>query len=292
MLIYISEQSLNFKCLLSSGFVTGFPRGRRRKPPPMVAPPRRSLWERPPASRGGAEGATGPGNSQANGPQEDGSLESGGRPIWSAPTDEVSRQRRIFQVSGQRGSRAAQSLRRTTRLWRPSWPNCGPLKRTPLYDLHREFGARLVPFAGYEMPVQYPTGILAEHAQTRTAAGLFDVSHMGQVRLTAKPGQNAAKALETLVPGDITGLQPGQQRYTQFTNDAGGILDDLMITSTGDHLLMVVQRRLQGRRSRACAEAPRRDLRDRADVRPRASGAAGAAGVSTCCRGSHRRSHR
>jgi aminomethyltransferase len=116
----------------------------------------------------------------------------------------------------------------------------GPLKRTPLYALHKELGARLVPFAGYEMPVQYPTGILAEHAQTRTAAGLFDVSHMGQVRLTAKPGQNAAKALETLVPGDITGLQPGQQRYTQFTNERGGILDDLMVTSTGDHLLLIV----------------------------------------------------
>ena len=119
-------------------------------------------------------------------------------------------------------------------------PNGGPLKRTPLYELHKELGARLVPFAGYEMPVQYPTGILAEHAQTRTAAGLFDVSHMGQVRLTAKPGQNAAKALESLVPGDIAGLQPGQQRYTQFTNDAGGILDDLMVTSTGDHLLLVI----------------------------------------------------
>jgi aminomethyltransferase len=116
----------------------------------------------------------------------------------------------------------------------------GPLKRTPLYALHRELGARLVPFAGYEMPVQFPTGILAEHAQTRTAAGLFDVSHMGQVRLTANPGQNAAKALEALVPGDITGLAPGQQRYTQFTNDAAGMLDDLMVTSTGDHLLLVL----------------------------------------------------
>jgi aminomethyltransferase len=116
----------------------------------------------------------------------------------------------------------------------------GPLKHTPLHALHRELGARLVPFAGYEMPVQYPTGILAEHAQTRTAAGLFDVSHMGQVRLTAKPGQSAAKALETLVPGDIAGLQPGQQRYTQFTNETGGILDDLMVTSTGDHLLLVI----------------------------------------------------
>ncbi|MBS0527014.1 MAG: glycine cleavage system aminomethyltransferase GcvT [Proteobacteria bacterium] len=116
----------------------------------------------------------------------------------------------------------------------------GPLKRTPLHALHKELGARLVPFAGYEMPVQYPTGILAEHGQTRTAAGLFDVSHMGQVRLTAKPGRNAARALETLVPGDIVGLQPGQQRYTQFTNEQGGILDDLMVTSTGDHLLLVV----------------------------------------------------
>ncbi|WP_428671743.1 glycine cleavage system aminomethyltransferase GcvT [Reyranella sp.] len=121
-----------------------------------------------------------------------------------------------------------------------SEPTAGPLKRTPLHSLHKELGARLVPFAGYEMPVQYPTGILVEHAQTRTAAGLFDVSHMGQIRLTGKAGQSAAKALETLVPGDIAGLQPGQQRYTQFTNESGGILDDLMVTSTGDHLLVVV----------------------------------------------------
>lgn len=121
-----------------------------------------------------------------------------------------------------------------------SEPSTGPLKRTPLYDLHRELGARLVPFAGYEMPVQYPAGILAEHAHTRTACGLFDVSHMGQVRLTAKPGHDAALAMETIVPGDIAGLQPGQQRYTQFTNAEGGILDDLMVTSTGDHLLVVI----------------------------------------------------
>ena len=116
----------------------------------------------------------------------------------------------------------------------------GPLERTPLYDLHRALGARLVPFAGYEMPVQYPTGILAEHAHTRTAAGLFDVSHMGQVRLTAKPGHDAARALEAIVPGDILGLEPGQQRYTQFTTAEAGITDDLMVTSTGDHLLLVV----------------------------------------------------
>jgi aminomethyltransferase len=124
-----------------------------------------------------------------------------------------------------------------------------------LYSLHRELGARLVPFAGYEMPVQYPTGILAEHAHVRSAAGLFDVSHMGQVRLTAKPGHSAARALERLAPGDIVGLEPGQQRYTQFTNDAGGILDDLMVTSTGDHLLLVI--------NAACKDADLAHLQDR-----------------------------
>ncbi|HJQ59065.1 MAG TPA: glycine cleavage system aminomethyltransferase GcvT [Vineibacter sp.] len=114
------------------------------------------------------------------------------------------------------------------------------LKRTPLYALHVALGGKIVPFAGYEMPVQYPMGILNEHLHTRRAAGLFDVSHMGQIRLTAKPGNNAAAALERLVPGDIAGLKPGQMRYTQLTNESGGILDDLMVTSTGDHLLLVV----------------------------------------------------
>jgi len=116
----------------------------------------------------------------------------------------------------------------------------GPLKRTPLFELHRELGARIVPFAGYEMPVQYPAGIIAEHTHTRIACGLFDVSHMGQVRLTGKPGRSASAALERIVPGDIAGLAPGQQRYTQLTNAQGGILDDLMVTSTGDHLLVVL----------------------------------------------------
>jgi aminomethyltransferase len=114
------------------------------------------------------------------------------------------------------------------------------LKRTPLYALHAALGAKIVPFAGYEMPVQYPMGILNEHLHTRRAAGLFDVSHMGQIRLTARPGKNAAAAIERLVPGDIAGLKPGQMRYTQLTNEQGGILDDLMVTSTGDHLLLVV----------------------------------------------------
>ena len=115
-----------------------------------------------------------------------------------------------------------------------------PLKRTPLHALHVELGGKLVPFAGYEMPVQYPTGILTEHQHTRAAAGLFDVSHMGQVRLTGKGGASAATALEALVPADIQALTPGQMRYTQFTNDKGGILDDLMVANTGDHLMLVV----------------------------------------------------
>lgn len=115
--------------------------------------------------------------------------------------------------------------------------NPGPLLRTPLYGLHAERQAKLVPFAGYEMPVQYPAGILKEHLHTRSRAGLFDVSHMGQVRLT---GAGAAAALETLVPGDIAGLPVGRIRYTVFTNDAGGILDDLMVTNAGDHLFLVV----------------------------------------------------
>lgn len=111
------------------------------------------------------------------------------------------------------------------------------LRHTPLYDLHVALGARMVPFAGWEMPVQYPTGVLAEHLHTRAAAGLFDVSHMGQVILG---GRGAAAALESLVPADIVDLPEGRQRYGLFTNDQGGILDDLMIASKGDHLLLVV----------------------------------------------------
>ena len=112
-----------------------------------------------------------------------------------------------------------------------------PLKRTPLHDLHRGLGAKLVPFAGYEMPVQYPAGILAEHQHCRAAAGLFDVSHMGQVTIR---GDGAAAALETLVPGDIAGLAANRTRYTLFTDPKAGILDDLMVTNAGDHLFLVV----------------------------------------------------
>ncbi len=116
------------------------------------------------------------------------------------------------------------------------------LKRTPLYDFHVSLGAKMVPFAGYDMPVQYPAGVLKEHLHTRAAAGLFDVSHMGQVELVAASGsyEDAAKALETLVPVDILGLKDGRQRYGFFTDDNGGILDDLMISRLGDRLLVVV----------------------------------------------------
>ncbi|MEN2980767.1 glycine cleavage system aminomethyltransferase GcvT [Tistrella bauzanensis] len=109
--------------------------------------------------------------------------------------------------------------------------------RTPLYDLHVALGGRMVPFAGYLMPVQYPDGIKAEHLHCRAAAGLFDVSHMGQARIT---GPDAAAALETLVPGDITGLGTGRMRYTQLTTPEGGIRDDLMATRFDDHVFLVV----------------------------------------------------
>ncbi|MCK1787754.1 glycine cleavage system aminomethyltransferase GcvT, partial [Pseudomonas sp. TNT11] len=112
------------------------------------------------------------------------------------------------------------------------------LLKTPLHALHIELGARMVPFAGYDMPVQYPLGVMKEHLHTRDQAGLFDVSHMGQIRLT---GANAAKALETLVPVDIIDLPVGMQRYAMFTNDQGGILDDLMVANLGnDELFLVV----------------------------------------------------
>ncbi len=116
------------------------------------------------------------------------------------------------------------------------------LKTTPLHALHIARGGKMVPFADYEMPVQYPTGVLREHLHTRTSAGLFDVSHMGQIALRAKSGkiEDAALALERLVPQDILGVAPGRQRYAQFTNAGGGILDDLMVANFGSHLFLVV----------------------------------------------------
>ncbi|MCJ2376276.1 glycine cleavage system aminomethyltransferase GcvT [Vibrio sp. ZSDZ34] len=111
------------------------------------------------------------------------------------------------------------------------------LLKTPLHGLHIDVGAKMVPFAGYDMPVQYPLGVKKEHLHTRDSAGLFDVSHMGQVRLY---GDKAAQLLESLVPVDIIDLPVGKQRYAFFTNEKGGIMDDLMVANLGDHLFVVV----------------------------------------------------
>jgi aminomethyltransferase len=128
----------------------------------------------------------------------------------------------------------------------------GTLKRTALYDRHVALGARLVPFAGYEMPVQFQEGIMAEHAHTRTAAGLFDVSHMGQAVVSGPDHETVAKALERLVPGDLMGLAPGRMRYTQLTNADGGIIDDLMVSRPADQA--------QGGRLALVVNASRREV--------------------------------
>jgi len=116
------------------------------------------------------------------------------------------------------------------------------LQRTSLHALHVELGARLVPFAGYEMPLHYRSGILKEHLHTRAAAGLFDVSHMGQiiVRARSQTLAHAARALESLMPADVLGLGQGRQRYSLLTNSTGGILDDLMLANLGDRFMLVV----------------------------------------------------
>lgn len=136
------------------------------------------------------------------------------------------------------------------------------LLKTPLHSLHLELGARMVAFAGYDMPVQYPLGVMKEHQHTREHAGLFDVSHMGQIRLS---GANAAQALETLVPVDIIDLPVGMQRYAMFTNEQGGILDDLMVANLGDGQLFLVV-------NAACKEQDLAHLRqhigDQCDIQP------------------------
>ena len=137
-----------------------------------------------------------------------------------------------------------------------------PLLKTPLHALHLELGARMVPFAGYDMPVQYPLGVLKEHLHTREHAGLFNVSHMGQIRLR---GAQAAQGLETLVPVDILDLPVGMQRYAMFTNEQGGILDDLMVANLGNDTLFLVV-------NAACKEQDlahlRQHLGDRCEIEP------------------------
>jgi aminomethyltransferase len=155
-----------------------------------------------------------------------------------------------------------------------------PIRRTPLYRLHAELGARFVPFAGYEMPIQYRAGILNEHLHTRSAAGLFDVSHMGQILLRPRSGglEIVARALESLVPQDVLGLPVDRQRYALLTNEAGGILDDLMVANRGDHFHLVVnaackdtdEAHLRSRLGGTCIVEPRDDLALLAVQGPRA----------------------
>jgi len=136
-------------------------------------------------------------------------------------------------------------------------------RRTPLYDLHVALGARMVEFAGWQMPVQYPQGIIAEHQHTRSKASLFDVSHMGQVRVT---GAGRAASLEALVPADVAGLKPWRMRYTMLTNDKGGIIDDLMVLNADSHLFLVVnaaRRDIDLQRLAGLADAVATELADR-----------------------------
>ena len=140
------------------------------------------------------------------------------------------------------------------------------LEHTPLHAFHLRRGARMCAFAGYDMPVNYPLGVLKEHLATRTGAGLFDVSHMGQIALVPRSGDvaDAARALETLVPADIVGLAPGRQRYALFTTADGGILDDLMVARLADRLVLVVNAA-----NKAADEAHlRRSLPESVEIRP------------------------
>ena len=129
------------------------------------------------------------------------------------------------------------------------------VKTTPLHSLHVELGARMTAFAGYEMPLHYPLGVLKEHLHTRTSAGLFDISHMGQISLYPRSGHvvDASLALERLIPNDIVSLEPRRERYSLFTSRSGGIRDDIMVANRGDHLLLVV--------NAACKEADEAHLR-------------------------------
>lgn len=161
-----------------------------------------------------------------------------------------------------------------------------PLLPTPLHALHLEFGARMVPFAGYEMPLHYRRGIIQEHLHTRAGAGLFDVSHMGQIRLTGD-----LAALESLCPIDVAMLAPGAQRYSFFTSDSGGILDDIMVARAGAELLLVVNAArkrddVAHLRQRLASECKVEELTDRALLAlqgPAAAAVLGGLAPDTAC---------
>jgi aminomethyltransferase len=140
----------------------------------------------------------------------------------------------------------------------------GELHTTPLHQMHQDLGAKMVPFAGYDMPVQYPMGVLKEHLHCREHAGLFDVSHMGQVILRPLSGsyEDLCLAIESLIPVSVLGLKENRQRYGFFTNDAGGIRDDLMFANRGDHIFMVVN---AGCKNEDIAHM-RAELSDRVDI--------------------------
>ena len=140
------------------------------------------------------------------------------------------------------------------------------LLRTPLHGLHVDLGARMMPFAGYDMPVQYPPGVLKEHLHTRRAAGLFDVSHMGQIALRAQSGELRMRRARSKGSFRSTSsvCKPGRQRYAFFTNESGGILDDLMVANRGDHLLLVVNAACKEADEAICATASAHDC----DVEP------------------------
>lgn len=172
-------------------------------------------------------------------PRQDAELESGALRERETRPPKGQHGRGPWKLSGHRtggAARGAAAPRGARSTCRENVVTDASLLETPLHALHVELGARMVAFAGYSMPVQYPAGILAEHRHTRTQASLFDVSHMGQARLPLA----AAAALEALVPVDVLGLAAGRQRYAFFTNEAGGILDDLMFSHAGDHYFVVV----------------------------------------------------
>ena len=116
------------------------------------------------------------------------------------------------------------------------------VKKTVLFEMHERLGAKFVTFAGYRMPVQYPTGVIKEHLQVRSATGLFDVSHMGQIKVNSKSNNRSEliSCLEELMPCDLSNLREGRQCYSFFTNDQGGLSDDLMVANRGDHFFLVV----------------------------------------------------
>ncbi len=183
-----------------------------------------------------AEGATRPRNLSGTRDRENGApLESGQRKLAHRRGKFGGRPGRRVNLSGPRTEEALDGW--FTPAAGTSLAESVPARKTPLHALHERLGGKIAPFAGWAMPLQYPTGILSEHHHTRTKVSLFDVSHMGSVEIT---GTDAAVRLETLIPADLSGLVAGQIRYAVLTNDEGGVIDDLLVTRTENGLSLVV----------------------------------------------------